>query len=102
MGVPENRPVADFLPTISIKAKDLAAEMTSVNVQSKDLIGEAPIEKEHVDNSSAVREMLLERGIEPENLPPAVDIKVTHRKLVSDERLVLKGNKKRKKPGRKC
>lgn len=50
MGVPENRPVADFLPTISIKAKDLAAEMTGLNVQSKDLKGQNPIEKEHVDN----------------------------------------------------
>jgi DNA-damage-inducible protein D len=64
--VPENRPVADFLPTVSIKAKDLAAEMTSVNVQAKDLHGVKPIETEHVDNNTAVRKMLVERGIVPE------------------------------------
>jgi DNA-damage-inducible protein D len=58
MGIPENRPIADFLPTISIKAKDLAAEMTGINVQGKDLKGQNPIEKEHIDNSSAVRKML--------------------------------------------
>lgn len=73
MGVPENRPVADFLPTISIKAKDLAAEITSLNVQTKDLKGQYPIEKEHIDNNSAVRNVLLERGIRPEELPPAED-----------------------------
>jgi len=101
IGAPDNRPVADFLPTISIKAKDLAAEMTSLNVQSKDLKGQNPIEKEHVDNSSAVRKMLLERGIQPENLPAEGDIKKVQRKLDSDEKKVLKdvkktGNKKKK------
>ncbi len=85
MGVPESRPVADFLPTISIKAKDLAAEMTGLNVQSKDLKGQNPIEKEHIDNSSAVRKMLVERGIHPEQLPPADDIKKIQRKLNSDD-----------------
>jgi DNA-damage-inducible protein D len=94
MGVPESRPVADFLPTISIKAKDLAAEMTGLNVQSKDLTGQAPIENEHVDNSAAVRRMLLSRGIQPENLPPAGDIKKVQRKLSSEEKQVLKEAKK--------
>jgi DNA-damage-inducible protein D len=61
MGVPANRPVADFLPTISIKANDLAAEMTSLNVQNKDLKGQNPIEKEHVDNNLAVRNMLTKK-----------------------------------------
>lgn len=75
MGVPDNRPVADFLPTISIKAKDLAAEMTGLNVQSKDMKGQAKIEKEHVDNNVAVRDMLTKRGIVPENLSPAEDAK---------------------------
>lgn len=75
LGIPDNRPVADFLPTISIKAKDLAAEMTSVNVQSKDLKGIRPIETEHIDNNAAVRKMLLERGIVPEQLPIAEDVK---------------------------
>jgi len=90
LGVPDNRPVADFLPTINIKAKDLAAEMTSVNVQTKDLKGVKPIETEHVDNNSAVRKMLLERGIVPEQLPPAEDVKKVERKLKSDEKKALK------------
>lgn len=62
---PDSRPLADFLPTISIKAKDLAAEMTSINVQTKDLYGQTPIEKEHIDNNTAVRDMLISRGIYP-------------------------------------
>jgi len=61
--------LADFLPTISIKAKEFAAEMTSVNVQQKDLYGQQEIGKEHVDNNAAVRDMLLQRGIVPEQLP---------------------------------
>jgi len=97
MGVPENRPIADFLPTISIKAKDLAAEMTGLNVQNKDLKGQSPIEQEHVDNSAAVRKMLVERGIRPENLPPADDIKKIQRKLDSDDKKVLKEVKKQSK-----
>jgi DNA-damage-inducible protein D len=97
MGVPENRPVADFLPTISIKAKDLAAEMTGLNVQTKDLKGQNPIEKEHVENSSAVREMLIERGIHPENLPPSEDVKKVQRKLESDNKKVLTEVKKKNK-----
>jgi len=91
--VPENRPVADFLPTINIKAKDLAAEMTAVNVQTKDLQGVKPIETEHVDNNLAVRKMLLERGIVPEQLPPAEDIKKVERKLKSEEKKALKTKK---------
>jgi DNA-damage-inducible protein D len=96
MGVPDSRPVADFLPTISIKAKDLAAEMTGLNVQSKDLKGQSKIEKEHIDNNLAVRDMLTKRGIIPENLPPAEDVKKLQRKLDGDEKKVLKGTKKKK------
>lgn len=94
MGVPDNRPVADFLPTISIKAKDLAAEMTGLNVQSKDLKGQSKIEKEHIDNNLAVRDMLTRRGIIPENLPAAEDVKKLQRKLTSDEKKLLKGKQK--------
>ncbi|MBR2369940.1 MAG: DNA damage-inducible protein D [Paludibacteraceae bacterium] len=90
LGVPDKRPIADFLPTISIKAKDFAAEMTNVNVQSKDLHGESAIGKEHVDNNIAVRGMLLNRGIVPENLPPAEDIKKLERRLKTDEKNALK------------
>lgn len=95
MSVPESRPVADFLPTISIKAKDLAAEMTGLNVQNKDLKGQSNIEREHIDNNLAVREMLTKRGIVPENLPPAEDVKKVQRKLNGDEKKVLKETKKK-------
>jgi DNA-damage-inducible protein D len=96
MGVPDSRPVADFLPTISIKAKDLAAEMTGLNVHSKDLKGQSKIEKEHIDNNLAVRDMLTKRGIVPENLPAAEDVKKLQRKLDGDEKKVLKGTKNKK------
>jgi len=96
MGVPDSRPVADFLPTISIKAKDLAAEMTGLNVQSKDLKGQTKIEKEHIDNNLAVRNMLTQRGIVPENLPPAEDVKKLQRKLDGEEKKLLKGTNKKK------
>jgi DNA-damage-inducible protein D len=94
MGVPASRPLADFLPTISIKAKDFAAEMTSVNVQTKDLKGEAQITREHVDNNAAVRQMLVQRGIVPENLPPAEDVKKVERRLASEDKKLLKNGKK--------
>ncbi|OMQ12247.1 DNA damage-inducible protein D [[Flexibacter] sp. ATCC 35103] len=97
MGIPDNRPVADFLPTISIKAKDLAAEMTGLNVQSKDLKGQNKIENEHIENNKAVRNMLTQRGIVPENLPPAEDVKKIQRKLDSDDKKVLKDSKKKNK-----
>lgn len=96
MGVPENRPIADFLPTITIKAKDLTAEMTGLNVQSKDLYGQVKIEKEHIDNNIAVRNMLTNRGIVPENLDIATDVKKVQRKLEGDEKKVLKALKKKK------
>ena len=95
MGIPDNRPVADFLPTISIKAKDLASEMTGLNVQSKDLKGQTKIEKEHIDNNLAVRNMLTQRGIVPESLPPAEDVKKLQRKLDGEEKKLLKGNKRK-------
>lgn len=95
MGVPASRPLADFLPTISIKAKDFAAEMTSVNVQAKDLQGETLIAKEHIDNNAAVRQMLVERGIVPENLPPAEDVKKVERRLANDNKHALENKKKK-------
>lgn len=95
LGAPESRPLADFLPTISIKTKDFAAEMTSVNVQQKDLYGQQEIGKEHVDNNAAVRDMLLQRGIVPEQLPPGEDVKKVERRLKSEEkRLTGKAKKK--------
>lgn len=94
MGVPASRPLADFLPTISIKAKDFAAEMTSVNVQTKDLQSETQITQEHIDNNTAIRQMLIQRGIVPENLPPAEDVKKVERRLASEEKKVLVNKKK--------
>ena len=89
MGIPQSRPVADFLPTISIKAKDFAAEMTSMNIQTKNLRGNVRIEQEHVENNAAVRDMLVQRGIVPENLPPAEDVKKVERRLKSEEKKAL-------------
>lgn len=94
VGAPEKRPLADFLSTIAIKAKDLAAEMTSVNVQQKDLRGQSGIEREHIDNNSAVRNMLLDRGIRPEALPPAEDVKKVERRLKAEEKKILPRKKK--------
>ena len=90
MGIPQARPLADFLPTISIKAKDFAAEMTSVNVQAKDLQGESAITEEHVENNAAVRKMLIDRGIVPEDLPPSEDVKKVERRLAKEEKKLLK------------
>lgn len=89
LGAPDSRPLADFLPTISIKAKDFAAEMTSVNVQQKDLHGMPSIECEHIDNNLAVRNMLLSRGIVPEQLPAGEDVKKVERRLKTEEKKVL-------------
>ena len=94
MGVPASRPLADFLPTISIKAKDFAAEMTSMNVQTKDLQSETMIAKEHIDNNAAVRKMLIERGIVPEDLPAAEDVKKVERRLASEEKKAIENKKK--------
>lgn len=91
IGAPSNRPLADFLPTIAIKAKDFAAEMTSVNVQQKDLRGQTAIEREHIDNNLAVRKMMLNRGIVPENLTAGEDIKKVERRLKSEEKRISKG-----------
>lgn len=96
LGAPDKRPLADFLPTISIKAKDFAAEMTSVNVQQKDLHGQEQISKEHVDNNAAVRDMLLQRGIVPEQLPAGEDVKKVERRLKSEEKLLAKNPNQKK------
>ena len=86
LGVKDNRPLADFLPTLSIAAKNLAAEMTNYNVEEKDLQGEYAITGEHVQNNQSVRDMLGQRGIQPENLPAAEDIKKLERRVKSQEK----------------
>ena len=95
--IPESRPLADFLPTLTIKAKDFATELTSHNVTEKDLRGQLPISKEHIDNNLAVRKMLIGRGVKPEELPPAEDLKKVQRRLVGDEKKVLKDATKSRK-----
>ncbi|MBE0538223.1 MAG: DNA damage-inducible protein D [Ignavibacterium sp.] len=94
MGVPDKRPLADFLPTLTIKAKDFATELTSHNVVEKDLKGKEQITTEHVDNNKAVRKILKERGVQPENVPPAEDVKKVQRRLSSDDKKILKDVKK--------
>ena len=86
--------LADYLPTLTIAAKNLATEMTNYNVEQKDLYGEADITAEHVQNNRSVRGMLGKRGIKPENLPPAEDIKKVERKVAKDEKLMQKETKK--------
>jgi DNA-damage-inducible protein D len=92
--VPDNKPLADFLPTLTIKAKDFAAELTSHNVIEKDLKGQQQISVEHVDNNTAVRKMLKERGVQPENLPALEDVKKVQRRLESEEKKVSKTTQK--------
>ena len=86
LAIPDGRPLADFLPTLTIKAKDFATELTSHNVLEKDLSGEGQISNEHIENNQAVRRMLIERGVKPEALPPAEDVRKVQRKLDSDEK----------------
>ena len=86
LGVKSNRPLADFLPTLTIAAKNLATEMTNYNVEQKDLQGESAITVEHVQNNSSVRSMLGERGIKPEELPPAEDMKKLERRAKAAEK----------------
>lgn len=90
LGVKDSRPLADFLPTVTIAAKNLATEMTNHNTEEKDLRGEYSIKGEHVSNNKAVREMLTQRGIYPEKLPPAEDIKKLQRRVTSEEKKLAK------------
>ena len=92
-GVKENRPLADFLPTLTIAAKNLATEMTNYNVTEKDMYGEEKITKEHVDNNSSVRNMLGKRGIKPENLKPAEDLKKLERRVKTENKKLASGEK---------
>lgn len=98
MKTPSTRPLADFLPTLTIKAKDFATELTSHNVIEKDLHGESQISSEHVENNKAVRKILGERGVKPENLPALEDVKKVQRQLESDEKRILKDTKSNKPP----
>ena len=92
-GVKENRPLADFLPTLTIAAKNLATEMTNYNVTEKDMYGEESITDEHIDNNLSVRNMLNKRGIKPENLKPAEDLKKLERRVKSESKKIADSNK---------
>lgn len=94
LGIKSSRPLADFLPTLTIAAKNLATEMTNYNVEQKDLHGELPITREHIQNNTSVRQMLGQRGIQPENLPAAEDIKKVERRVASNIKKIEKTTKK--------
>lgn len=86
LAIPDSRPLADFLPAVTITAKNLATEITNFNVVRDDLQGETPITDEHVQNNQEVRDLLLKRGIRPENLPPEEDLKKLERRVKSQEK----------------
>ena len=88
--VPDNRPLADFAPTIILKAKDFATEITIFNARQHGMQSESTISSEHITNNQAVRKTLLERGIRPETLPAAEDVKKVERRLASEEKKSLK------------
>ncbi len=92
--VPNNRPLADFAPTIILKAKDFATEITIHNARTQQMTREQQISSEHITNNEAVRQTLLSRGIRPESLPPEEDVKKVERRLVSAEKKSLKNPEK--------
>lgn len=89
-GITQTRPLADFLPTLTIAAKNLATEITNHNVKQEDLQGEPEITDEHIQNNKSVRQVLGDRGIKPEKLPPAEDIKKLERRVKSEEKKIAK------------
>lgn len=94
LGIKSTRPLADFLPTLTIAAKNLATEMTNYNVEQKDLHGENAITQEHIQNNVSVRAMLGQRGIRPEELPAAEDIKKVERRVANNEKQIEKTSPK--------
>ena len=88
LGIPQKRPLADFLPTITITAKNLATEITNFNVKKEELKGEKSITKEHMRNNADVRGLLKKSGIKPEELPPEEDIKRLERRAKNDEQKI--------------
>ncbi len=92
LDVPKSRPLADFLPTVTITAKNLATEITNFNVRKDDLQGEIKITTEHIQNSAEIRELLAKRGIKPEELPPEEDLRKIERKVKKEEKVIVKGS----------
>ena len=96
LGITPNRPLADFLPTITIKAKDFATEITIFNIKDKDIHQGDQIAWEHITNNKSVRKLLLERGIRPEELPPEEDVKKLERRVKSEDKKFVKNPDKLK------
>ena len=94
LGIKSTRPLADFLPALTIAAKNLATEMTNYNVENKDLYGEKDITVEHVQNNRSVRQMLGQRGIKPEDLPAAEDIKKVERRVTGNKKNIERTTQK--------
>ncbi len=90
LSISNNRPLADFLPTVTITAKNLATEITNHNVKKDNLHGEKSITDEHMQNNESIRGLLADRGIKPEELPPAEDLKKLERKVKSNEKKLIK------------
>jgi len=95
LNIPRNRPIADFLPTVTIAAKNFATEITNFNVKQNDLQGEIKITKEHVKNNAEMRRVLLKNKIVPENLPPEEDIQKLQKKVKNEEKDIADSSKKR-------
>ena len=96
-GIKPTQPLADFMPTILLKAKDFATEITIYNAKQKNMGTEEQISDEHITNNISVRKTLVSRGIVPENVVPEQDIKKVERKIISENKKSLKGAKKLKK-----
>lgn len=92
-GISDSRPLADFLPTVTIAAKNLATEMTNYNVEEKNLQGENPITDEHIQNNVSVRNMLIQRGIKPENLPASEDMEKVERRVIKSDKTLAEKSK---------
>lgn len=90
LGVPKGRALADFLPTLTIKAKDFATEITVFNTKDKNLQTEGQISSEHITNNQSVRKILIERGIKPEALPPEEDVKKLERRVNAESKKIRK------------
>ena len=99
--VPKSRALADFLPAISIKAKDFANEITNFNIKRDDLHTENGITKEHIENNQEVRKLLVKRNIKPEQLPPSEDIKKVERRLLSEQKKLITKAKPLEQPPKK-
>lgn len=93
LGVPNSRPLADFLPTITIKAKDFAGEITHFNVKKENLYGENQITKEHEKNNQDVRRVLAKSNIYPEELPPEEDVKKLEKRIENQNKKAFQNSK---------